>query len=405
MNELVKQTEQFVLTHLKRHLDTRFTYHNYSHTRRVFERTVEIIENTELTEDDVIVLQLAALLHDTGFTETVAGHEEASAKIARTWLESKATDENIISKVETCIIATKLANQPNNELEEIIRDADCSHFARDYFEDTSELLRQELRLLGIKDYSPAEWRDENVKILMETHRFYSDHAIRNWLPRKEKNIAKLLRSKRSDSKSYDKEAFKQKVKVEAKEESPERGVQTFYRTTLKNHITLSDIADTKANILLSVNAIIISVVLANLLSKLDTNEFLVWPTGVFVLSSTITMILAVVATRPNITTGKFTMEDVKAKRVNLAFFGNFHKMTLQDFEWAVDQMIHDKEYLYSSLSKDLFFLGKVLNRKYGILRHTYTVFVVGIIVSVLTFGISFYFYEGGNPEIPVILNP
>jgi hypothetical protein len=101
------------------------------------------------------------------------------------------------------------------------------------------------------------------------------------------------------------------------------------------------------------------------------------------------------ATRPNITSGKFTKEDIDAKKVNLLFFGNFHSMKLLEFEKALQVVMNDKEYLYSSMTKDLYFLGQVLNRKYKLLRLTYTIFMIGIIVSILCFGISYYFVRIG----------
>ncbi|RZV56863.1 MAG: phosphohydrolase, partial [Flavobacteriaceae bacterium] len=165
----------------------------------------------------------------------------------------------------------------------------------------------------------------------------------------------------------------------------------MYRTQLRNHIKLSDIADTKANILLSVNAIIISLVLSNLISKLDnpSNDYLIIPTIVFILFSIASMILSILATRPNVTRGEFTKEDVANKNVNLTFFGNFHKMSLEEYEWAVNELIQDKDYVYNSLTKDLYFLGKVLDRKYRILRLTYTIFMLGTIISVILFGVFF----------------
>jgi hypothetical protein len=104
------------------------------------------------------------------------------------------------------------------------------------------------------------------------------------------------------------------------------------------------------------------------------------------------MVLAVLATRPNVTQGKFTPEDVKQKKVNLLFFGNFHRMSLDDYERAIGVLVKDKDYIYSSLTKDLYFLGLVLNRKYKILRWTYTIFMIGIIVSVISFGIAFKYF-------------
>ena len=176
-----------------------------------------------------------------------------------------------------------------------------------------------------------------------------------------------------------------------KVELPERGIETMFRVTLKNHMHLSNIADTKANILLSVNAIIISMVLSNLVSKLDnaSNAYLIIPTVIFVLFTVASIILSILATRPNITSGKFTKDDVANKKVNLLFFGNFHKMSLSDFEWAMGEMMEDRDYLYSSMKKDLYFLGLVLDKKYKILRLTYSVFMIGIIVTVISFAVAF----------------
>ncbi len=165
----------------------------------------------------------------------------------------------------------------------------------------------------------------------------------------------------------------------------------MFRVALRNHITLSDIADTKANILLSVNAIIISMSLSTLIPKLDnpSNDHLIIPSIIFILFTVVSMVLSILATRPNVTQGKFNKEDVANKKVNLLFFGNFHQMKLDDFEWGIKEMMKDREYLYGSLTKDLYFLGLVLNRKYSLLRHTYTVFMIGIIVSVIAFSIAF----------------
>ena len=175
---------------------------------------------------------------------------------------------------------------------------------------------------------------------------------------------------------------------------PERGIETMFRVALRNHITLSDIADTKANILLSVNALIISIALSNLIPKLDnpSNHYLIVPTAIFVAFSLLSMALSVVATRPNVTSGEFTKDDVKNKNVNLLFFGNFHKMALSEYEWAIQEMLKDKDYIYTSLTKDLYFLGIVLNRKYALLRWTYTIFMIGMILSVIAFAVSFKFF-------------
>ncbi|WP_346880954.1 Pycsar system effector family protein [uncultured Algibacter sp.] len=386
MSKLIDDTEKFVFDLFKNKLDKTYTYHNYTHTERVLRSVREIIANTDINEKDAEILELAALLHDTGYIKTREGHEEESIEIAKVFLKEQNVDDATIQTVNECILATKFKDSPKTKLGKIIRDADASHFGKPYFTEASEFLRKELEIQGIKTYSSSEWRKENIKVLTEKHEYYTDYALKNWQPEKENNLSKLIKKKKNRKNKTEK--LKAKYKAQYKNESPERGIQTFYRVALRNHIKLSDIADTKANILLSVNAIIISLVLANLISKLDNNAYLIYPTGIFTFSCVISMILSVIATRPNITSGEFTKEDVKNKNVNLTFFGNFHKMKLNEFEWAISELLKDKNYVYNSLTKDLYFLGKVLERKYRILRITYTVFMIGIIVSVIAFAIA-----------------
>ncbi|MBU3821083.1 HD domain-containing protein [Flavobacteriaceae bacterium XHP0103] len=391
MTDIVKSTQAFVFNLFKEKLPNTFLYHNYTHTERVHKSVNEIIQHCNLNDQDILVLKLASLLHDTGYTKTTNDHEKESVKIASQFLKENDVDNKIIEAVNKCILATEFDNEPQSELEKIIRDADASHFGKDYFNEASEFLRKELEIQGIKNYTPTEWLEENIKVLTEKHKFYCDYALKNWQPVKEKNLSKLIKQRKKLKQKQKTEELKAKYKAQYKNESPERGIQTFYRVALRNHIKLSDIADTKANILLSVNAIIISLVIANLFSKLDnpSNSYLIIPTIIFTVSSVISMVLSIIATRPNVTRGEFTREDVEQKRVNLTFFGNFHKMELKEYQWAINELLKDKDYLYDSLTKDLYFLGKVLDRKYRILRVTYTIFMAGMIISVLSFAISF----------------
>lgn len=184
-----------------------------------------------------------------------------------------------------------------------------------------------------------------------------------------------------------------KKKKKTKAEKPERGIDTMFRTTLNNHNNLSSLVDNKANILLSVNAIIISVSLTTIIPKLDnpSNSHLVIPTLILIIASVIAITFAILATIPSVTKGSFTRNEVDEKKVNLLFFGNFYKMPYEDYNWAMNELIKDKDYLYNSMIKDLYHLGIVLEKKYRLLRVAYTIFMFGIIISVLAFLIAFKF--------------
>ena len=135
------------------------------------------------------------------------------------------------------------------------------------------------------------------------------------------------------------------------------GIQTFFRTNYRNHINLSAIADNKANIMLSINAIIISISISTLVPSFETNEKLQIPTIVLLVVCLGSIIFATLSTRPKITEGTVTREDIINRKSNLLFFGNFYNMNLKDFDWGMMEMIKDSDFLYSTMTRDLYFLG------------------------------------------------
>jgi len=89
---------------------------------------------------------------------------------------------------------------------------------------------------------------------------------------------------------------------------------------------------------------------------------------------------------------QFTKEDIAQKKTNLLFFGNFYSMSLEDFNWGFNEMMKDRDYLYGSMIKDLYFLGKVLGRKYRLIRVSYTIFMWGLIIAVLAYAFELWYH-------------
>jgi hypothetical protein len=164
-----------------------------------------------------------------------------------------------------------------------------------------------------------------------------------------------------------------------------RGIQTMFKNSSSNHQRLSMMADNKAFIMITVNSIIISVAIGVLVGKFMPNQRLIYPTVLLVGVNIIAIIYSVLATRPNIPKGTFTREQVANKSVNLLFFGSYYKMELKDFEYGIRAMMDDSEFLYGSLIKDIYWQGKVLGRKFNLLRVSYNVFMYGMAVSVAAY--------------------
>ncbi len=205
-------------------------------------------------------------------------------------------------------------------------------------------------------------------------------------------------------------AKKKKKKKKSKKEAPkaekpkeivkktDRGIETVFRTTSKNHLQLSAIADRKANILISVNAILISVLVSVVLRRINQYPELLIPTIIMLIVCGVTIFFAISVVRPSVNSGKFSDQDIMDRKVNLLFFGNFYGMDYEKYRWGMREMMDDYDYLYDSLIKDIYFLGKVLAVKYKRLRTTYFVFLYGLIISIAAYLIAGYFLMQAGPQ-------
>ena len=122
--------------------------------------------------------------------------------------------------------------------------------------------------------------------------------------------------------------------------------------------------------------------------KLEEEPALTIPTIIFLIVSVTTIVIAILATRPKVSGGTFTEQDIIDKKTNLLFFGNFYNMHLDEYLSSMSKMMNDKEFLYESLVRDVYGQGIVLGRKYKLLRTSYNVFMFGLIVSVIAFVIA-----------------
>ena len=190
-----------------------------------------------------------------------------------------------------------------------------------------------------------------------------------------------------------------------------RGIETMFRTSYMTHVNLSAIADSKANIMISINGIIMSIILASISPKMDSNPWLLLPTSVLLVSCMISIIYAVLAARPRVandpgpglslarsTHGPASREPATVRpaapsgfknKASILFFGHFTSMREQDFVDSMLELIENLDDLYESMIRDIYNLGKVLARKFALLRVSYTVFMIGLALGVLLFIIAF----------------
>jgi len=403
-DKIVKQAESFILHLFKDNSPAGNMYHDTTHTKDVVANVIEIAKALKLEENELELLTLAAWFHDVGYLEKSDGHEELSADYARNFLAEHDYPRENIEIITACILATKVPQKPKTLLEEILCDADLLHFGKDNFFEKNELFRIEYERRTNQVFNELEWLQNNVDFLVQ-HKFFTDYARNNFEERKNQHLLKLQKKLRKKMKKVDKKDNSVKESADEKErlesaridsKKIERGVETMFRNVMRTHVSFSAMADNKANIMISVNTIIITIIVSVMIRKLDTNPHLIIPTVILTLVSLVTLTFAILVTRPKVTEGTFTPDEIQSKQVNLLFFGNFFNMNLNDFTWGMWEMIKDKDYLYSSMIKDFYFLGQVLGKKYRYLRLCYTIFMFGLIISVLAFAIAFAMYPEGT---------
>lgn len=362
-----------------RQVPTAFLYHNLKHTQQVVKAASELADNLNLNSQDKEKLLIAAWFHDIAYSTSNDNHEEAGAAIAAKYLNEQGYDAASIAEVESLIRVTKLDAIPNTLLEKVMRDADCAHLGQKKFQRRTDLLRMEWEGTQNKVFTEQEWLQNNIDFL-KNHQYFTAIAKTEWGATKQKHIAEL-------EKQLGDVGLSTNITKTAEEIKRSRGVETMFRVTLRNHINLSRIADNKANFLLSISGIIISLLLGELISDNNPVQSMLYPTVYFLVVCIITMVLAILAARPNVTKGEFTKEGLLNKKTNILFFGNFHKMPLDDFTWGMNEYMKNDELLYDALIKDLYFLGLVMNKKYKLLRYAFNFFMFGIISSAIFYGI------------------
>ncbi|SMD34497.1 Predicted metal-dependent phosphohydrolase, HD superfamily [Reichenbachiella faecimaris] len=396
---VLAQVEEYVSSSLKKELPEHFLYHDLAHTQEVVKAVKLIAKGEGLNDEDLETLAIAAWFHDLGHIRDCDCHERKSAEIAQTFLEKKDFSKERIAQVEGCIMATMMPQRPLNLMQSILCDADLYHLSTDQFEPRSNLLRKEWEEIKEEEFKDSSWRKINVDFL-GGHTYFTEYARKNFETGKQKNLLKL-KEQISKGKKIRNAELKKKVaslekkleKAAAKENKPTRGIETMFRTTSKNHLDLSAMADNKANIMISINSIILSIIISVLIRKLEEYPHFIIPTLIMTVVCLVTIVLSILATRPNISKGKFTQSDIMNKRTNLLFFGNFHQMSLEEYEWGMNELMNDSNYLYGSLIKDIYYLGAVLGKKYKRLRVAYTVFMFGFVIAVLSFIVAEVFFK------------
>lgn len=446
-NELIEKVKTHVRGLFQDRYDQRSSYHSFEHTTEVATAAEKIGKASDLNNDELEAAIIAGWFHDTGYLFGNDSHEEASVKVATDFLQQEGYPEMKLKRVADCILATRMNYVPVSLMEEVIHDADYINLANSDNLKQSALLKREAVNYGASEPTEEEWLREELKFLIN-HRYYTAYGKKKLEDKKADNIKRIkkklkkyretetliqnipMASEKNQNKEKEKELEKEREKEKEKEKEREKekekdndkdkdkdkddepnkaqleeqkamdkkeatsvkGFEAIYKLSSTNHMRLNAIADRKANIMLTLNGIIISITLSIVAAESETNPRLIIPTSILIIVCLVTIIFATLSTRPKITSGTIEKRDIEDKKANLLFFGNFSRMNFEDFDWGIRKMIRDQDYLHNSMILDFYNLGKVLDLKFRYLRICYNVFMYGLVLTVLS--LTFLIFAG-----------
>lgn len=307
-------------------------------------------------------------------------------------LKFKLNSETV-NRVKTIIIESFPFNETKLLESKIISDANIMDFAGNQGRDRLKKMYEQMILKDFK-LSKSNWYDTLIGIL-DAYKITTHFGQTHVQPSIDK-LYKSLRKERKDHKNHTNLILQKELKISDQEIKKlkkdigkikgrdDRGIQTLFRNTSRNHYTLNKMVDGKARIMITINSIILSLILGGIIGKSSNEVVLNIPSIIFAVTNLISIAFAIISITPNKTQGNFTEEDIRSKKGNLLYFGNFHNMHYRDFEWAFLQLLQDKDYLYTSMIKDFYYQGQILQVKNKLIRISLYTFLLGLVVAIVS---------------------
>lgn len=189
-NNIIQKSEEYVKKVLSERCPAQYKYHNYYHVQKVVEAAIVISDNENVSAEEKEIIILACLFHDLGYIDKCEGHEEMSCSYAQEFLTKEKYPSDKINIISSCILATKIPQQPKNKLEMIVCDADLHHLGSEDFLEVGNNLREEIEFSHKKKFTDLVWLETTIKF-NKSHSYFTEYAKKNYGIRKESNVKEL----------------------------------------------------------------------------------------------------------------------------------------------------------------------------------------------------------------------
>jgi uncharacterized protein len=177
---------------LESELPDHLTYHSLDHILYVLKRAEYIANKEGIDKYNTFLIKVAALYHDMGFIISPENHEETSCELARNELPEYNLSKEDIEKICGMIMATKIPQNPQNDLEKVLADADLEYLSTKNFFPVSEKLFYELKHFN-NDLNREKWNQIQIKFI-SNHSYHTNYCKHYKEFRKKRNLNQLIKS-------------------------------------------------------------------------------------------------------------------------------------------------------------------------------------------------------------------
>lgn len=179
-----------------------------------------------------------------------------------------------------------------------------------------------------------------------------------------------------------------------------RGIETMFRTAYRTQLDLTSLAATKANIMISLNGLILSVLTLSGPFVLVAEPAFTVPIAVFLATCLASIIFAVLAAQPKCLKRKNTLDDFQKDKANILIFEEFSSLNITEHSKAMAGLMRNNKRIYKNMSRQLYKLGLDADRKFRLLKLSYMAFLVGLTVStVILLAVGMFYNTHGLTEI------
>jgi len=392
----LRETALYVEEYMKAHLPENIVFHNYNRTSKIARICDTLSIQSDLNGNEKILLHLAALFIDIGFCDDPKKSAAASARHARNYFMQKGLDVGTIKIITESIEAIGYPQQPVSLVAQYLCDADMYYLGSNNYPLDTELLRKEISLVDKVNFSDLDWIKRQLQVL-ENHTYFTAEARKLFKKRKRNNILLLQNQLNRIQTVNESEVVivpeNPGVDDGDRDLKPERGVETLFRVTARKQLDLTTMADSKANLIIGVNTIIISIVISVIGTRLSGASHLLIPSILIILTNATTIVIAILATRPKIIRVSDHIPGKESAEFNILFFGHFSRMSLDSYKETIRKTIMKKDDIYDTMSRDIYYQGLILSKKYTYIAWAYTIFVIGLVISILAFITAFILHS------------